>query len=269
MYSLLATQPTLFLLFLLTLVACSDGTSTVDSSAETMDTEVADAGPELPADLVSVLSAHGGLDAWREQEQLSYTIARDGQEEKQMVALRDRREWIKNESMEMGYDGEHTWVVADSSYQGDPLFYRNLMFYFYAMPWVLADPGINYDAAEPLVFGDASYPGIKISYDDGVGLSPKDNYYLHYDEGSGQMRWLGYTVTYRSGEVSDDVRWIEYPTWTQYNGVALPDSLVWYTVEEGQPTTPRNARRFVDVDLNADRPVASTFAPPAGATIVD
>jgi len=144
------------------------------------------------------------------------------------------------------------------------------MFYFYAMPWVVADPGIQYNKTSPLVFEGEEYPGIQISYDDGIGLSPKDEYFVHYDPKTYQMRWLGYTVTYYSNEPSDEVRWIEYPSWSeQSDGVQLPDSLVWYKVEEGQLVAPRNSRQFEKVTLSQEMPDAEQFKAREKAKIVD
>ena len=53
------------------------------------------------------------------------------------------------------------------------------MFYFYAMPFILADDGIIYEDVAALKFEGKSYPGIKISYESGVGESPEDEYILY------------------------------------------------------------------------------------------
>ena len=45
------------------------------------------------------------------------------------------------------------------------------------MPFVLGDDGITYQKVDDLKVGDVTYPGYKISYGDGVGDSPKDNYF--------------------------------------------------------------------------------------------
>ena len=255
------------------LTACqtpTDATEPTDDAAVTVTTAA-----DYPAALTAVFDAHGGLDAWRSQRQLGYDIVRGEQTEYQMVDLHDRREYVRQPGkesgayVEQGYDGDRLWTTADTSAQGNPKFYQGLMFYFYAMPWVLADPGIVYAEADPLTFGDVSYPGILISYNDGVGYSPKDNYRLHYDPDTKRMRWLGYTVTGRSGKRSDKFSWIEYPTWSAHNGVALPDSLVWYTVEDNQPVAPRNTRAFTSVTLSAQPPAAERFAMPTGGRVVE
>lgn len=236
-----------------------------------MTTEVAreEIRNDLPEALTKILDAHGGMDNWQRQRRLEYTFTRGEADETQVVDLRNRREYIRAENMEMGYDGDRTWIVADSTYDGDPGFYRGLMFYFYAMPWVLADEGTNFREAEPLTVGGISYPGLHVSYDAGVGESPEDEYYLHYDPDTHEMRWLGYTVTYFTGEASDKISWIHYPTWTEYDGVGLADSLVWYTVEEGTPVAPRSTRVFSKVRLSEKTPRDERFAMREGAEVVE
>lgn len=254
--------------------SCDQAAPAADDSVEMTKLTPAVDMSQYPADFAEVLDAHGGLANWKTKRQLSYVMPKGDRQETQLVDLHDRRERISqpvkdsDKTVLMGFDGQRTWVLADSSYGGDPVFYRNLMFYFYAMPWVLADPGIQYTAVEPLTFDGVSYPGIMVGYDDGIGLSPKDNYRLHYDPKTKAMRWLGYTVTGRSGEVSDRFSWIEYPTWSAYDGVQLPDSLVWYTTEENLPIKPRNTQVFSEVKISEKEADAARFAVPAGAKVV-
>jgi len=120
--------------------------------------------------------------------------------------LKTRAERIEASSFTSGFDGQRYWVQADTSYKGNPKFYTNLMFYFYAMPFVLADSGINYTPVEPLVFQETKYPGFRISYGDGIGVSPEDEYFIHYHPETFEMAWLGYTVTFYSGKKSDKVK---------------------------------------------------------------
>ena len=149
-----------------------------------------------PSDLVKIFDAHGKLDKWKEMKSLSYEIVREGGNEKQLIDLISRNERIEANNFKTGYNGKEYWLEADTSYKGNPKFYHNLMFYFYAMPFVIADDGINYSKAEDLKFRDTTYPGIRISYNDGVGESPEDEYFIHYNPETYQMEWLGYTVTF-------------------------------------------------------------------------
>ena len=126
------------------------------------------------------------------------------------------------------------------------------MFYFYAMPFVLADDGIIYGDIDPLEFEGTTYPGISISYNEGVGSSSNDEYFIYYDPETYQMAWLGYTVTYFSKEVSEEVKWIRYAEWEDFEGISLPTALTWYKYENFLPSEPRNRVEFVDVTLGIE-----------------
>jgi len=215
---------------------------------------------KYPASIKSVFDAHGGLNKWNTMKSLSYDIIKDGTTEKQTLALQDRRELIEGPNFTIGYDGEKTWVDADTSYKGNPVFYRNLMFYFYAMPFVLADEGINYAEVPALEFEGVSYPGIRISYNDGVGISPKDEYFIHYNPSTKKMEWLGYTVTYFSGEKSERISWIRYTEWDTFEGLVLPTELTWQKTEDNLPTGANSARVFENIKISTDYPEDSVFA---------
>ena len=121
------------------------------------------------------------------------------------------------------------------------------MFYFYAMPFVLADPGIIYSKSDDLFFDNKSYPGYRISYNADIGVSPEDEYFIHYDSESYQMEWLGYTVTYFSKEKSTKIKWIRYDDWKEINGLILPKSLAWYELEENRPLSEKKRRQFENI----------------------
>jgi len=223
--------------------------------------------PEIsyPEAFTKVMDAHGGLDAWKTYRTLSYTMG----EEKQTIDLHDRRELIEGTNFTMGYDGEQIWSKADTSYKGNPIFYKNLIFYFYAMPFVLADPGINFEKVDDLVYDDVSYPGYRISYDEGIGISPKDEYFIHYNSENHQMAWLGYTVTYFSGEKSQKISWIRYDDWDDIGTVVLPQSMEWFKIEDNLPSEPRSRREFSNIKLNMKEAAADKYAMIEGAAVVE
>ncbi len=250
---------------LLVFSACSNPTEEA-TKTETMTEEVK---IEYPAELVKVFDNHGGLDKWKSMKGMSYEIEKEGGNEKQTIDLQNRREMIEASNFTSGFDGKAYWVVADTSYKGNPKFYTNLMFYFYAMPFVLADEGITYSETEPIVYEGVSYPGIRISYGDGVGISPEDEYFIHYDANTHEMAWLGYTVTYFSGEKSNKKSYIRYDDWKKFNGLKLPNSATWFKVEDGKLIGPRNTRQFKNVVVSEKAFDNATFAVPEGAKVVD
>ena len=192
---------------------------------------------ESPKDkLAPVYEKHGGLETWKKAKILSFNKG----DEVHTVDLQTRKTLVSHPKYAMGFDGKEVWIAQDSTvFKGNPEFYHNLYFYFYAMPFVLADDGIIYEETNPITFENVTYPGIKISYEANVGTSPDDNYILYYHPETKQMEWLAYTVTFTSKEPSDKYNLIKYDTWESVNGLVLPKTLIWYKKDEnGNPDEP-------------------------------
>jgi len=174
-----------FTLAILSMAACKDAKPTENPAAQ----EQVQSNANYPEDLAKVFDHHGTLSRWKAMKSMSYEIVKEGQNEKQMIDLHSRVERIEASDFTSGFDGNKYWVIADSTYKGNPKFYTNLIFYFYAMPFVLADEGIIYTKIDPIIFEGKSYPGYRISYGDGVGVSPEDEY------SSCLIRWHGMDIT--------------------------------------------------------------------------
>ena len=245
-------------MLLLLLITCQ----TPDKSQQIMAKPVEDITQSIPESLQKVLQAHGSLAKWRTMKALYFEIVKDPQNEKHLVQLPERLDRVEGSNFVMGYDGQEVWMEADTTYKGNAEFYHNLMFYFYAMPFVLADPGINYREAEPLMAQGKQYPGIAISYNDGIGASSKDEYRLYYHPETFEMAWLAYTATYFSNEKSTDFNWISYSGWDTINGLKLPVTLTWYNHEDGIPTEVRNTVHFVNVSITEESPETNLFVGP-------
>ena len=171
-----------------------------------------------PVELSKVLEKHGGIATWQSMKAMQYDIIRKKGNETHYIHLWDRRDRVEANTYNLGFDGQQVWVQEKGeAYKGNAIFYHNLMFYFYAMPFVLADDGIIYKTATPLEFEGTTYPGIHIAYQSEVGFSPEDEYFLHYDPDTYQMAWLGYTVTYYTKEKSKKIKWIRYDDWQEIN----------------------------------------------------
>lgn len=193
---------------------------------------------KYPEVLGKVFKKHGGIKAWRNANTLSFNIG----EESHTADLHSRKTVIHSPKYSLGFNGNDVWLVRQDStaFKRDPKFYYNLYFYFYAMPFVLADDGIVYEDTTPLVFEGKEYPGLKISYQANVGTSPDDNYFIYFNPETFQMEWLRYSVTFFSKKTSDKFNVIRYNDWTNVDGLLLPKSLTWYKKDEnGLPTTPR------------------------------
>ncbi len=241
-----------------------------EKTKEAVQEKTVETKSQYPEALSKVLEAHGGLHRWKDQRTLSFVLPNPENPETHTVDLWSRKDRIDTEKFSMGFDGNEIWLLdPNDNYKRDAVFYHNLMFYFYGMPFLLADNGIVYGETDDLTFEGKSYPGVHISYDSGVGVSSKDEYFLHYDPETYQMAWLGYTVTYRTGEKSDNVRWIRYNDWQTLNGVVLPKAITWYNYEGREILEPRDTLSFEEATVGTTPKPDEFYAKPGGAAVVE
>ena len=186
----------LLVVIIVLLTSCKQEKKTENYSQESLDVTTS----IYPENVSKIFDAHGGIEQWNTFEGMYYEIEKPAINEKHTVALKSRKSIIEAEHHKLGFDGEDVWLkeLDTVKYKKNPGFYYNLMFYFYAMPFILGDDGINYSDADPLKMDGMEYPGISISYEAGVGESPDDEYILYYNPETYKMEWLGYTVTYFS-----------------------------------------------------------------------
>lgn len=258
----------LILVVFIIATSCKNKTTpAIDYSEEKLDITTS----IYPESISKVFDAHGGLETWKAMKSLEFTMKKPNGDEITTTNLKNRSSLIETPNHMIGFNGEDVWLKNKDTiqYKGNPRFYYNLMFYFYAMPFILADDGIIYEDVEPLVFEEKSYPGIKISYESGVGESPEDEYILYYNSETFQMEWLGYTVTYFSKEKSKEFHFIKYSNWQMVKGLALPETLTWYRYENNLPTTKRNDLQFSDIILSMEKPTKDIFEVPENAIIID
>jgi hypothetical protein len=259
---------TFLLVLLVSIISCKDKNSaTQQPIKEQIEAPMEVEKPKYPENLSKVFDAHGGLDNWKEMRTLEFSMAKPDGNEITTTDLKERYSLVEMPKHTIGFDGENVWMKSSgkSKYEGNPKFYYNLMFYFYAMPFVVADNGIIYSDVEPLNFEGKIYPGIKISYDSGVGESPDDEYIVYYDSDSYKMAWLGYTVTFGKDEKSKDWHFIKYAEWQEVEGLLLPEKLSWYAVENNLPTTKRNDVKFTNISLSKDKMNLKMYMMPDGA----
>ena len=257
------------LLVLITMVACKENNKSIKSPVQSTaeQTKIAANYPEA---LAKVLQAHGGVETWKAQKTLVFNKPTSEVNEVYTIHLQTRKEKVTSGTVVRGFDGENVWVLdPENQFKGDAIFYKNLYFYFYAMPFVLADKGLHYSEVDNLEVEGVSYPGIKITFGDGVGESPKDEYYLYYDDETNQMAWLGYTVTYRTGEKSDKISWIHYNEWTVISGVKLPKSISWHKSEGNKIMEVANTVVFENATLSTNAMDHTYYTKPESAKIVE
>jgi hypothetical protein len=212
----------------------------------------------IPKELTKVFDKHGGLENWRDFKTLSFNIG----EEVHTSDLHSRKIIVNTPTYNLGFNGEATWLTEkeEATFKRDPNFYYNLFFYFYAMPFVLADDGITYDKVANLTFEGVDYPGYKISYSSDKGTSPDDNYIIYYHPETFQMEWLGYTVTFKSKQPSETYKLIRYNLWENVSGLVLPKEITWYKKDEnGVPNEPARKPTQFTLPLLSKEKLADSF----------
>jgi len=253
-------------LSLIAFISCKEESKTINYKGAELNISTT----IYPETVTKIFDAHGGIDAWNTFETLYYEIEKPKVNEKYNVALKSRKSLIDYEHHQLGFDGENVWLknLDTVQYKSNPKFYYNLMFYFYAMPFVLGDNGINYGKAEAMEFEGKTYHGLSISYEAGIGESPEDEYILYYNPKTFKMEWLGYTVTYFSKEKGKEFHFIKYSDWQDVEGLLLPKTLTWYNYENNMPTTFRNNVNFLNVKLSKELPNMDMFKVPDSTMIV-
>ncbi|MEN3324304.1 DUF6503 family protein [Mariniflexile soesokkakense] len=259
----------LLLVIIASMVSCKQSSEEKKTQEKAIEKVVI--AKNYPENISKVFEAHGGLDTWNKMQTLVFTMQKPDGDEITTTNLINRKSLIEMPKHTIGYNGEAVWLQSKDTvvYKGNPKFYYNLMFYFYAMPFILSDDGILYEDAAPLVFEGKNYPGIKISYEAGIGESPDDEYILYYDSETYKMSWLAYTVTYFLKEKAKEFHFIKYSNWQTVEGLLLPQKLTWYDYKNNLPTTKRNDLPFVNVKLSLKKTNKEIFEVPAGAKIIE
>lgn len=222
-----------------------------------------------PKGVQNMFDAHGGYGHWDQMNQLSFDLLKKGGVvETHIIDLKSRNTLIESTKFTIGFNGAEVWMNKDGEFPIERArFYHNLYFYFYAMPFVLGDPGIKYSKAKDLQFDGKKYSGYKISYKANIGDSPDDNYFIYTNKKTHRMEWLGYTVTYGEDKPSTEIHFIKYTDWTTVNGLVLPKRLQWYDSKNNLPNTPSNSADFENIKVSKAHVNSTFFKKPVDALI--
>jgi len=259
---------TLFVIVFL-IIGCQS--QPIEENTETTTTENETPTTQYPALLQKALDAHGGLDKWNSFKSLKYDLGTTLGEEKtenQLIDLKSRKVLITGDNFKLGFDGEQVWVTPNKEAFGkmSARFYHNLIFYFFSIPYVLADPGIQYEDLGIVTLDSTSYRALKISYNEGVGDADDDFYVAHFNPETYKMEWLLYTVTYFSGEKHENYNALKYE-WQDVNGLLLPARYTGFKYADGVIGDKRYESNFSNVTLSQDEPDQTLFEMPEGAEI--
>lgn len=254
----------------LTMLACNPPASETANNEVTDEpsVEIEATYPEL---LEKALEAHGGLDQWRNYHTLRFDLARAESEvsERHIIDLTNRMVRIDGDNFTIGMDGQQVWSTPDIASTGkeSPRFYHNLFFYFYAIPFVLADPGVNYEELGEVMVDSVTYNALKVSYNEGVGDADDDQYIAHFNTETNRLEMLLYTVTYYTGEKHDNYNALLYKDYQEVGGLLMPQNLQGYRYQGDSLAELRYNVLFKNVKFAEGSPEYSLFQMPKGAEI--
>ncbi|MEM9325754.1 MAG: hypothetical protein AAGA85_08865 [Bacteroidota bacterium] len=259
------SKPYAFLGLIILSVACS----TPQPAEQSSDNSQAAPQPRVyPEVLAKAFEVHGGIDNWSQMQTLAYDIVKESGNERQLIDLPNRKVHLSTDNWTVGFDGQDVWVMPDSAAVGrmNARFYHNLVFYFFALPYLAADPGVNYEDLGKATVNGTDYDRILMTFDGGVGDAPDDKYILYFD-GEGVLGLINYSVTYFDTSRADQFNAIAYQDWTSFNGVLLPKTMVGYRWQGDSLGEERYTRRFDNIELSAEPTDPALFTKPDGAYV--
>lgn len=253
-------------------------------SLEALNARVADAEARLQATeagrrVWQALDAHGGLGRWYRNGPLrfrhAYQRASGGtplrtDEVIDTWSARARHAFLPDSTLEIGWTGEVAWHhPPEAEPPVNARFWALTPYYFVAMPFVLADPGVNLAEAGQMTAEGKTYDLIHVTFDAGTGDAPDDYYYLLLDPATHRVGGVRYVVSYPGfyeGGTHSAERLMLYDGAQTVGGITLQEgfrSFAWTDAGAGAAAARGTLTHVAFLPGTPN----DYFAPPAGAAI--
>lgn len=150
------------------------------------------------------IEAHGGLDPWLSNGPLRFRFryvplsgpARDTYQTVSPWSSVARHQLADDRSVEFGWTGTQAWVhPPDADPKTNVRFWSLTPYYFVGIPFVLADPGVQYEQLPDATWEDKEYHLVKTTFE-GVGDAPDDFYVIYIKKDTFEVDAIRYIVTY-------------------------------------------------------------------------
>lgn len=176
---------------------------------------------------------------------------------------------LSSRVVRFGWTGEEAWVAGTDSLAVNARFWSLTPYYFVAMPFVLADPGVVLEEAGQMEAEGTTYDLVRATFAPGTGDAPDDYYYLLLDPETQRVGGVRYVVSYpgffpEGGHTPE--RLMLYDGHQTANGITLQEGFHSFAWTDGSAEEPTAEGTVTDVRFVPDAP-DSLFARPAGATI--
>jgi len=239
--------------------------------------------------VLRAIEAHGGLAAWYRAPTSSYTWEYANTDLdlrfKSFMVVDNRTRRAYHTLLTLGayddappvngrfaWNGDQAWITPDSLQQPNPRFWALTGFYFQQIPFVLADPGLNYHVRPDDTIDGTPHNMVEVTFDRGVGDAPGDTYILYLDKDTGQVDAIRYTVSYgKDVPPGADLpqTFFDYQDYVTAHGLTVPTRFEGYAYSEqtGIGDTVRN--EAVADSISYHRPFdASKLQAPDDARVV-
>ncbi len=225
--------------------------------------------------LNDALATHGGLDTWRSYQRMDYATrgfplgANAPFDFTQTTDLHNRRHLTRGQGFTAGKNEHNAWAHPNNEALGiPPAFFEEGNFYFIAMPFVFADPGVVARELEPTTFHGTPYHRVAISYHTDIGDTPEDDYILYIDQNTNRLRMIDFVPT--SALVNGDTpkeqlprKALVFDDWQTAGGLLIPGKATFYGWADGELQGDGNTYTIRDVTFSKQAPDASMFQRPA------
>ncbi|MCA9541373.1 MAG: hypothetical protein KC620_20875 [Myxococcales bacterium] len=142
----------------------------------------------------------------------------------------------------LAWNGQRAWSKFEGEpFAGSPRFWALTPYYFVAMPFVLADPGVKLAVADddPAAAGLPAADVVRVTFDAGTGDAPDDYYICYFDRGDGHLLALRYVVSYRAfarkmGVPHTPEKLLVYADAIKVGPITLPTTHTFYAFGDGK-----------------------------------
>lgn len=217
---------------------------------------------EFPEAFQNGLDAHGGLSLWNGFGTLTFNEISGEDTISHLLDLKNRNERMeKKGEYKIGFtqDTVNIYPSVNSFPNKNPRFFHNLRFYFFAIPFVTADDGANQEEMPAGELNGVGYNRVKITFGDDVGIAPKDQYVLWYDQKTHLLKMINYSVTYFDESKSEQYNAIVFDQWKDFEGLKMPTEMIGYKWENDELGEERYRKYFDAIGFSRERPDPSVF----------
>ena len=227
------------------------------------------------------IEAHGGLSKWYSNGPLYYRFDYNnlknngGPDTYQTIdtwSSKARHQVASDTSLEFGWDGDRAWQFpADADVKTNPRFWALTPYYFIAMPFVLADEGIQLEYKGLIAFENNEFHQVLATFGDGMGDAPDDFYVLYIDTESYRVGGLRYIVSYPgfypNGGHGEEKHMTYYGAQT-IDGIVFPESIKTYRWDGKAPQENTVNIAITNMAFRPDTP-KDYFDIPEGSRIME